>query len=573
MADSNTAIADLFLMETGQHNNDWGTNLNTVISNIETMTKATRTNATTGGTTTLSKTTAREIIQRVTGVLVSNAIIEVPAAATAWWIFKNETTGAFTVTVKVNGQTGVVVPQSTAMMLRCNGTDVVDVGMPVKGDLDAQATTVGGTVDAAALTFTPAFTAYNSRMYVRWVSAGPNTLTNPTVNVDTLGAKTIKKGASAALAAGDTGAAGYICEGIYNGTDLILQNPATAVQSGGSYTFSGVNVFSGDVSLTYGPLIMPSGRLTLTTLVPVLTSDVTAAATVYYTPYKSNLIALYDGVSWVLKAFAEMSQALTDTTKSPAATVASNPYDVFVWNDAGTMRATRGPSWLAGAVGGSTTTRGTGVGSTELELFNGVMVNKNAITNGPAARRGVFVGSFITNSGNAVDWVLNPIAALGGGNARVGLWNNYNRIRFSAASKDSTDSWASVGSSWRAMNGSASNRITIFNGLDEEIVDATHEGSYSCNSTNNGFCAHGIGLNSSTAYSGRSALQLGSVPTGSSSNTLPVNQCSTAEFRNKIGLGQNYLQALELAFASGTFYGDNASPLNNQFGITATFMA
>ena len=32
----------------------------------------------------------------------------------------------------------------------------------------------------------------------------------------------------------------------------------------------------------------------------------------------------------------ELSQALSDTTKSPAAAAANSLYDVFVWNDSGT---------------------------------------------------------------------------------------------------------------------------------------------------------------------------------------------------------------------------------------------
>lgn len=127
MADTATTRHDLLLMETGSHDNDWGINLNDLFQDMEDAIKGTRTTATTGGTTTLTTTTSREPVQRVTGVLVSNAIIEVPAASTSWWMVKNETTGDFTLTVKVTGQTGIVVPQGETKFLRCNGTDVVDL--------------------------------------------------------------------------------------------------------------------------------------------------------------------------------------------------------------------------------------------------------------------------------------------------------------------------------------------------------------------------------------------------------------------------------------------------------------
>lgn len=97
----------------------------------------------------------------------------------------------------------------------------------VQSGIVAHATVVGGTVDAIDLTFSPVLAAWTNRMKFRWTSAGVNTITNPTVNVGGAGAKTIKKAAGSALATSDLGAAGYVCEGVYNGTDVILLNPAS----------------------------------------------------------------------------------------------------------------------------------------------------------------------------------------------------------------------------------------------------------------------------------------------------------------------------------------------------------
>lgn len=94
-------------------------------------------------------------------------------------------------------------------------------------DVISQASGVGGTADAIALTFSPALAAYTNRMRIRWVSPGPNTVTNPTVNIGGAGAKTIKKREGVALQTGDTGASGYVCDAVYNGTDFILMNPAS----------------------------------------------------------------------------------------------------------------------------------------------------------------------------------------------------------------------------------------------------------------------------------------------------------------------------------------------------------
>lgn len=102
----------------------------------------------------------------------------------------------------------------------------------VQSDVVSHATTVGGTVDAITAAFTPTIAAYTANMRIRWTSGGANTITNPTINVDGLGAKTIKKGAGSALAVGELGASGTILEAVYNGTDFILLNPAATASAG-----------------------------------------------------------------------------------------------------------------------------------------------------------------------------------------------------------------------------------------------------------------------------------------------------------------------------------------------------
>ncbi len=115
------------------------------------------------------------------------------------------------------------------------GTDSLSLTQ-AQSEVYAHATAVGGSADAITATFSPVFTAWTANMRFRWTSSGVNTVTGPTINVDSLGAKTIKKGASAVLAAGDIGASGYICEAIYNGTDVILLNPSAVTSAGATTT-------------------------------------------------------------------------------------------------------------------------------------------------------------------------------------------------------------------------------------------------------------------------------------------------------------------------------------------------
>ena len=115
------------LQANGEQSNLWGTNLNTVLSLIDSSIAGMATIATTGGSTTLTalNSTADEsrmAIIKVTGVLVSNATLVIPAQ-TKTYVVWNATTGAYTVTLKTSGGTGVVVAQGKKAFVFCDATD------------------------------------------------------------------------------------------------------------------------------------------------------------------------------------------------------------------------------------------------------------------------------------------------------------------------------------------------------------------------------------------------------------------------------------------------------------------
>jgi hypothetical protein len=211
---------------------------------------------------------------------------------------------------------------------------------------------------------------------------------------------------------------------------------------------------------------IPGGRLTLTSDAPVI-SNVTAATVVYYTPYLHRYVPIYNGSEFIAyDVGGELSQATTDTTKSPAAVTANTNYDMFVWNDGGTFRCTRGPRWNDGAVAGSDTARGTGAGSTELERIQGIWVNKNAITNGPAARRGTYVGTIRSNASNQIDYKLSATGTTTAMLCSVHVWNAYHRMPVSAQSRDSTASYTYGVATYRARNNQSANaRVQFVSGL------------------------------------------------------------------------------------------------------------
>lgn len=272
----------------------------------------------------------------------------------------------------------------------------------------------------------------------------------------------------------------------------------------------------------------PKGRLTLTSGTPVTTSDVSSATTVYYTPHTGGHVPLYGGSSFTMTPFSELSQATTDTTKSPAAVGNNLNYDVFVWNDAGTVRATRGPAWS------SDTSRGTGAGTTELTRVNGILLNANAITNGPAAQRGTYVGTFRSN-GSAQ---IFDTAAF-----RY-LFNAYNRVTRGLKVTEGTATWDYTTSTFRPFNNSTANALNYVDGLGTVSVNARVLGTAS-NTSAGVAVAVGIGVDSTSS---NSADITGACTTPVASYLINP----TAEYEGVPGLGKHTLTALEWSGGSGT---------------------
>ena len=300
-----------------------------------------------------------------------------------------------------------------------------------------------------------------------------------------------------------------------------------------------------------GIVYPPQGRLTLQTVTPVMNTTQSGKTTIYYTPYAGNQIPIYDGTNMTPSAFAELSVATTDTTKSPAAIGAAKVNDWFVWNDGGTIRLSHGPDWT------SDTVRSTG---TALVMVNGILLNNAGITNGPAASRGTYVGTTRSNASSQLDWIIGGSAA-GGTAAFLNVWNAYNRRPFSAFVQDSTAGWSYTTTSWRSANNSSGNRISFVRGLDEDGVAASY--SALAVSTSVGVqLGLGIGLDSGTAL----AANASSATTYF--NTTSNNQiASVSHYSGLPGVGAHFVQALEYGGTSGAFTTNTGITLG---GISAT---
>ena len=212
------------------------------------------------------------------------------------------------------------------------------------------------------------------------------------------------------------------------------------------------------------------GRLTLTTATPVTTADVTGAATLYFTPYKGDYLALYTGAAWEIKNFSELSLSLAGYT-------AAKPYDIFVYDNGGTVT-------LESCIWTNGTTR-----ATALALQNGVLVKTGAAT-----RR--YLGTiYMSGTGTTEDSLLQRY-----------VWNYYNRFPRKLLMQDTTASWTYNTNTWRQARATAGNKVEFVVGVSEDIIDLKYQVSVEC--TGAQLLHIAIGINLTNAIAGDSTPQV-----------------------------------------------------------------
>ena len=107
---------------------------------------------------------------------------------------------------------------------------------------------IGGTANAITAVAAFSMAAYTAGQQFIFVPTANNSSTTPTININNIGALTIKRDASAALVANDI-VSGRPAKLYYNGTDMILLNPATLSTAGGTVTGPVVFEHSADNTL------------------------------------------------------------------------------------------------------------------------------------------------------------------------------------------------------------------------------------------------------------------------------------------------------------------------------------
>ena len=279
--------------------------------------------------------------------------------------------------------------------------------------------------------------------------------------------------------------------------------------------------------ITHPDVDVVNGRCTLTTAVPVTTADVTAATTLYFTPYKGNRIALYDGSGqWNVLPFTELSLTMVGLT-------ASTPYDIFVDYTAGAP-ALEAVAWT------NATTR-----ATALATQNGVYVQ----TSDTDSRYVCTI--YIDAAGGAVtdSFALRHV------------WNYYNRVMRGMRVLETTDNWTYATQTFRQANGAAANQLDFVVGVAEvflqvEVLVMTSGDAIGVS------LRVAIGIDSTTTpttpgfFTSATSAAVSSTPLG-----VPASYVGTP------AVGRHTAVWLEWSQATSTFYGDNGTPTIIQSGI------
>jgi hypothetical protein len=198
---------------------------------------------------------------------------------------------------------------------------------------------------------------------------------------------------------------------------------------------------------------------------PVTTSDVTAASTIYLTPYTGNTIALYESATgeWIEVRSGEVSLSLSALTSG-------KNYDVFAYLKADNTLGLALSAWT------NDTTR-----TDTVSRQDGVLVKD-------ASQGYRLVGTIRTTGTTTTEDSVS----------KRFVWNVANRVPRLLQVTESTGSWSYSTGSYRAANNNAANCFEWVAG-DAQLIEITARALTS--STSISTAAAGVGIDSTSVQS------------------------------------------------------------------------
>lgn len=334
--------------------------------------------------------------------------------------------------------------------------------------------------------------------------------------------------------------------GLVSGTVTALHSHSGTTSSGAPYNssdFTGTlwaDLTDGGMTTLHGHNYPPTpgGRLTPTTGVPVITSNVSTGTHIYYTPYIHDVIELWNGTYWQPITFTEYN-----ITIGAGSLTAGKGYDIFAYLNAGAL-ALETLIWTSG------TARATAI----------TLQDGRYCKSGDKTR--LYLGSFYARTTSNYNCQFSVATNDGG---KWDLWNMYNRKPFALSAYDTTDSWAYTTVTIRQARANTGNKVEFFLGLQEDEVFAKVMGYALLNANVSQICRIGCGLDTTTAMNG---LEQPGYNAGNHNVYVPVG----GELRTNPAVGYHYISWNEGGSdVNCTFLGDNNS--NGQAGLYATVWA
>lgn len=303
---------------------------------------------------------------------------------------------------------------------------------------------------------------------------------------------------------------------------FVADLPSPTIYSNGVSVLPGVSILDfkdfntevtgRNVSIYHGIPGFCQGRLTPTQGTPVTVTDVTAAGTIYFTPFTGNKVSLFDGTRWKLYTFAERSLALSSLTSG-------KNYDVFLYDNAGTLTLELSSAWT------NDTTR-----ADALTTQDGVYVKSGATTR-------LWLGTFrATGTATTEKSARRPF-----------IDNWYNPVPYAVRSFDTTDTWTYT-SGWRLKRNDGNNAIELVVGMPGRAI-YLHSKQGQTNSSASVNRAVAIGYDATNAPATGCQFMV---------TQLTIATELGAQLSHHPGVGYHYYAELEYSVASGTttWYGD-----------------
>lgn len=324
--------------------------------------------------------------------------------------------------------------------------------------------------------------------------------------------------------------------------------PASIANLTGDVTSSGLATTLSQAQIDH----VCNGRLSAVTAPTITTSDTrqicvadTTSTTLYFSPYNGNRIALFDGSVWSTIEFAE-------TTEAIPVIGADLPYDVFGYNNGGTLDLE--------LVAWSTSTARV----TALVRQDGVLCKTGALT-----RR--YLGSI---------YVVAATDTIHEGPYTQHVWNYYNRVRHRMYAQPPDNSWTNSAASADYQEIAISSqvdgnsRVSMMIGVQEDSIYAFSRTGYSYRDSGAGYYGFGIAVDQGTGTPANVAVANGMYASPAVAATQIPH--AAAYYAGVPAAGYTVVRMIDqqpTASRTITSAGDDGTPASLQAGMVVEFMA